>query len=254
VPRAISGESVTTLSGLVYIWWVMRCVASALLLLTLALLALAQPKPKPLTIGQTKPPDANPQYFPIGVFGTKPGFSDWVARWFASQLRALKEPSLYKDETSTSSQFGKNVNDVDAYRITILPTWGNAVAISVQKNGELYNLSARRLDGQAGFEIGQLVESKDVSLGADDSKTLAELIQNLHFLQMSTNDDVRGFDGDEWIMEGVSQGKYHVAVRWCASSCDPKKRNLTAFLALCKFLVTKSTLSDRPKNKGHKLI
>ncbi len=39
-----------------------------------------------------------------------------------------------------------------------------------------------------------------------------------------------------------------------APSYDPGKRKLTAFLALCKFLVDKSTLSERPKNKGHKLI
>jgi hypothetical protein len=75
----------------------------------------------------------------------------------------------------------------------------------------LYSLSARRLDGQAGYEPGKLVESKDVALDADDSKTLAALIQNLNFFQMSTEDDVRGADGDEWIIEGVSHGKYHVA-------------------------------------------
>jgi hypothetical protein len=65
--------------------------------------------------------------------------------------------------------------------------------------------------GEAGFEIGKLAESKDVSLSADDSKTLAELIQNLTFFRMPTDDDVRGTDGDEWIIEGISQGKYHVS-------------------------------------------
>jgi hypothetical protein len=253
VPKVISERIGDHSSRLVYIWWVMRCVASALLLLTLTLPAMAQSNPKPFTITQTKPPDANPQYFPIGVFGKNPGFSDWVARWYASELRALKEPSLYRNESSASSEFGKNVNDV-AYRITILPTWGNGVAIRVQKHGELYSLSARRLDGQAGYDPGNLIESKDVALGADDSKTLEVLIRNLSFYEMSTEEEVRGTDGDEWIMEGVSQGKYHVVVRWCPESYDTRKRKLTAFLTLCKFLVDKSTLSARPKNKGHKLI
>src|SRR5271170_914190 len=83
---------------------------------------------------------------------------------------------------------------------------------------------------------------------------LVRMIQNLSFFQMPTEEEVIGTDGDEWIIEGVSEGKYHVVVRWCADSYDPRKRKLTAFLALCKCLVDKSTLSDRPKNKGHKLI
>jgi len=37
-------------------------------------------------------------------------------------------------------------------------------------------------------------------------------------------------DRDEWIVEGVSQGKYHVAKRQCASDYDVRKRGLTAFL------------------------
>jgi hypothetical protein len=43
-------------------------------------------------------------------------------------------------------------------------------------------------------------------------------------------------------------------LRWCAPFYDPEKRKLTSFLSLCKFLLDKSTLSERPKNKGHKLI
>ena len=117
-------------------------------------------------------------------------------------------------------------------------------------------LSARRLNGQAGFEPGNLVEEKDIELGAEDSKALEILVQNLNFFQFSTDDGVIGKDGDEWILEGVSWGRYHVAKRWCASASmyNPDKRGLTAFLALCKFLLNKSSLSERPMNKGHKLI
>ena len=80
-------------------------------------------------------------------------------------------------------EFAKDANDV--YRITILRTWGNSIAVGVQKHGELYSPSARRLDGQAGHNPGKLVESKDIALGKDDSKTLTALLQNLNFFQMS---------------------------------------------------------------------
>jgi len=92
-------------------------------------------------------------------------------------------------------------------------------------------------------------------LSTGDSKTLERLIQKVSFFQLpTTDDDVFGYDGDESIIEGVSQGKYHVVVRWCADSYDPEKRKLTAFLALCKFLLDKAALSEKPKNKGQKLI
>ncbi len=188
---------------------------------------------------------ADDSYFPIKTKTGGEGVTEFESKWYGQSLERMKEPRL--------PEFAKDAN-AEVYRITVLPTWGNSIAVRVQKHGELYSLSARRLDGQAGYNPGKLVESKDIALGADDSKTLAVLIQNLDFFQISTEDDVRGMDGDEWIIEGVSQGKYHVAVRWCAPSYDPGKRKLTAFLALCKFLVDKSTLSERPKNKGHKLI
>jgi hypothetical protein len=188
---------------------------------------------------------ADNSYFPIKTTIGGEGITEFESKWYSQSLERMNEPRL--PELANDAK-------ADIFRVTILPTWGNSIAVRVQRHGELYSLSARRLDGQAGFEIGKLVESKDVSLSADDSKTLAELIQNLNFSRMATDEDVRGTDGDEWIIEGVSQGKYHVAVRWCASSYDPKKRNLTAFLALCKFLVNKSTLSERPQNRGHRLL
>jgi hypothetical protein len=157
----------------------------------------------------------------------------------------MKEPRL--------PDLAKDAN-AEVYRLLILPTWGNSIAVRVERHDELYKLSARRLDGQAGYDPGKLVESKDIQLGADDSKTLADLIRNLNLFKLSTDDGVLGNDGDEWIMEGVSQGKYHVAQRWCATEYDPDKRGLKPFLALCKFLIDKSTLSERPKNKGQKLI
>jgi hypothetical protein len=188
---------------------------------------------------------ADDSYFPIKTKAGGEGVTAFEAKWYGKSLERMNEPRL--------PEFVKDVS-AEVYRIMILPTWGNPIAVRVQRHGELYDLSARRLDGQGGYDPGKLVKAKDIELGADDSKSLALLIQNLNFFQMPTNDDVMGMDGDEWIIEGVSQGKYHIAVRWCADSYDPEKRKLSAFLALCKFLVDKSTLSGRPKNKGHKLI
>jgi hypothetical protein len=188
---------------------------------------------------------ADDSYFPIKTKADGEGVTAFESKWYGKSLERMNEPRLPGLARDVSA---------DVYRIMILPTWGNPIVVRVQKHGELYSLSARRLDGQGGYDPGKLAEAKDIELSADDSKSLAALIQNLHFFQLPTKDDVRGLDGDEWIIEGVSQRKYHVVVRWCADSYDPERRKLTSFLALCRFLLDKSTLSERPRSKGHKII
>ena len=184
-------------------------------------------------------------YFPIKTKAGDKGLSKFEAEWYGKSLERMKEPRL--------PSLAKDANS-EVYRIMILPTWGNSIAVRVQKRGETYFLAARRLNGQAGYDPGELVEAKDIELSAGDSGTLDALIQHLNFFQLPTEDEVRGFDGDEWILEGVSQSKYHVVQRWCATSYGPDKRKLRAFLNLFRFLLDKSTLSQRPSNKGRSLM
>jgi hypothetical protein len=82
---------------------------------------------------------------------------------------------------------------------------------------------------------------------------MRKLVADLRFFEMSTDDGIHGKDGDMWIMEGVTNGRYHVVARWSATEYNPRKRGLKTFNSLCKFLINRSTLSDRPRNKGHKL-
>jgi hypothetical protein len=184
-------------------------------------------------------------YFPIKTKADPEGVTAFEAQWYGKSLKQMNEPRL--------PDLAKDLN-AEVYRIMILPTWGNSIVVRVQKHGNLYSLSARRLSGQAGYDPGKLTESKDIELSADDSKALEALIQNLNFFQFPTDDAVVGADGDEWIIEGVAQGQYHLVKRWCASEYDPKKRGLTTFLAFCRFLLDRAKLSERPKNKGHRLI
>lgn len=184
-------------------------------------------------------------YSPIQAKPETEGVTALEAQWFGKFLARMNEPRL--------PELTKDPN-VEAYRIVILPTWGNPILVRAEKHGTTYALSGHRLDGQAGFELGKLVEAKNLELSAEDSHRLEQLIQSVGLFQLPTDDGVSGFDGDVWFLEGVSQGQYHVIQRWCASSYHAKKRGLTAFLNLCRFLVNKSHLSERPKNRGGELI
>lgn len=173
-------------------------------------------------------------YFPIKKKAGDEGIDGFDARWFGTALQSMSEPKL--------PSLTKDPNVV-VYRILILPNYGNPMALRVTKHEIIYRVSARRLDGRGGYDAGKLVESKEVELSANDSKTLEVLIRNLNFFQMTTDDDVMMLDGDEWVLEGVSQGKYHLIERGNAYNYRIEQRGLTAFHDLSKFLLDRCKLS-----------
>lgn len=187
---------------------------------------------------------ADGPYFPIKTKAGEPGVSAFEAAWYGKCLDQMKEPRL--------PEAAKETNAV-IYRMMILPTGGNPIAVRVQKLNGVYSISARRLDGKAGFYAGKLIEQKDIQLSEDDSRALDVLITNLNLFEMPTDDEVVGLDGVECIVEGVSGGKYHVVERWCPDSYNSQERSLKAFNALCRFLVDRSGLAKSSENKEHRL-
>ena len=184
-------------------------------------------------------------YFPVDNKGGENAITAFEAEWYSKSLVRMNEPRLPPLAEK---------DDLETYRLMVLPTWGNPIVVRIEKRGKIFSVFARRLDGQGGYDPGKLAEAKDIALSPEESQELENLLQSLNFFQLSTRDKVNGLDGDEWIMEGVSHGKYHITTRWCAAYYDPPKRGLVQFLKLCDFLFNKSQLSVRPQNKGHKLI
>ena len=189
---------------------------------------------------------AAPNYFPIKESDGSAGLSRFAADWFSAVLKRMKEPSLLATTNSPNRQ---------VYRLTIIPTWGNPVAFRAQRKENVFLLSSCRLSGEGGYDPGKLVESRDHALTQEDSIALDSLFTQLGFFDMPTEEvDVPGNDGEEWILEGVRDGRYHVIKRWSASTHQTDKRHLKPFLALCKFLADRSSLAEPPKNLGHKLL
>ena len=182
---------------------------------------------------------------PTKTKDSKEGVSAFAAKWYGGTLERLEEKGL--------SDFAKDEN-TEVYRMMILPTWGNAIAVRVERKQGGFVLISKRTSGQAGFDPGKLAETREVQLSAEDAQKLSALLADVKFFEMATEEKFMGFDGDETVFEGVSGGKYHVITRWCATAYDPKKRGLLRFNSLCKFLIDKSKLSERPQNKGHRLM
>jgi hypothetical protein len=184
-------------------------------------------------------------YFPTLTSDGGNGISEFEAKWYSKHLMAMREPSLLEAARNSSNQ---------VYRLTILPTWGNPIAIRMQKHIGTYELISSRLDGQGGYDPGRLAERKVKNLTNAESRMLENLLAKLKFFELPTDDKINGNDGDQWILEGVSNGKYHVIHRWCPASTQPEKRGLESFLALSRFLVENSALAKPPMNGDRKLL
>jgi hypothetical protein len=89
----------------------------------LLLNAPASPQPKRPPIRQINPPDTNPQYFPHRVFGSNIYLSEFRARWYAKELRALAEPSLFERE---------NQNGREVYRVLVTPSFQRTLVVRLQ--------------------------------------------------------------------------------------------------------------------------
>ncbi|HKW31080.1 MAG TPA: hypothetical protein VJT54_17280 [Verrucomicrobiae bacterium] len=163
------------------------------------------------------------------------------------------EESLTKMGETNLTSFASRSNDV-CFRFTILPTWGNPVCIRIQQDEKIFRLVAKRLEGEAGYRVGKLVETKERVLSERESKELLRSIDALHFFEMPTtesNED--GRDGESWYLEGVQHGEFHKIERWTAGF-ETKKRGLNELVKFCALLVKFAELEEPPKNKGHEIF
>jgi hypothetical protein len=208
-------------------------------------LRAAEPDKAPAPVHLPVPTPAPSRYFPIANFGDKgQGISASEEEWYAKSLKKMAEPVLMNGVAEAAV----------VYRFLILPTWGNSIAIRAVKGESGYELISKRLDGQAGYDEGKLVEERKVKLSKADGEKLEELLlQKLQFFKLPTVGNDHGNDGEEWLLEGVVGGKYHLLVRWGAAY-EMERRQLGAFVDVCRFLVDKSGLSQRPKNGNREVI
>jgi hypothetical protein len=139
--------------------------------------------------------------------------------WYSSTLRILKEPVLY-DET----------NKGEVFRFTCLRSHDAPFSIRVEKpvSGPA-KLILKIANEPHGSQVEKLLINTTEELRPVQWEQIKNSAQTSDFWQMPVQIPRFGFDGSEWLLEGMSQGKYHVVNRW-----SPKQNE---FHALCLELV-----------------
>ncbi len=148
-------------------------------------------------------------YFPPRAFlveGSKGAdISGMLSRRYSEALLAMKEPPLWK-------QAGHG-GQTETYRLLWLPTWGNPIAVRIENVGQMVALNEVRLDGEGGYEIGDISMIKQMVLSQSQWHGLTGRLEAMDYWDMPTCIDDLGADGEHCVLEGVKGGLYHVVDR-----------------------------------------
>lgn len=169
-------------------------------------------------------------FLPIDEDGKK-GVSAFQVQWYSKHLSLMKEKPLQPLAQDASEE---------VYRFTLLPTWGDPRSFRLSKVKKEFVVTFSRLDGDGGYDPGNLVESTSKAVPKKDVDEFLKLFGAVKFFTQPSEDENRGMDGSEWILEAVSNGKYHVVVRWTPKEYDPEKRGTVNFVKACEWLMAKA--------------
>jgi hypothetical protein len=169
---------------------------------------------------------ADSEYFPPRTFVEDPpsglqDISERLSKDYSEALRTMKEPSLWK--------LAQQDKQIAVYRLLKLPTWGRPIAVRIEKAGGRVTLNEVLLDGDGGYDLGEVVVSKQVALSERDWDRLMRHVEGVGFWDMPTSINDLGVDGEHLIVEGVKDGKFHVVDRW-----EPKPG---AYRELCRSML-----------------
>lgn len=159
-------------------------------------------------------------YFPAGTFTGRT--ADFVTCWYSSGMYQLEEKPLWPPSPDNEK----------TYRFTYLGafTGPKSVALTILSDGS----------GQIRMTLPQ--ESHDhskveqpLTVSANGVSDFLGKLDKARFWEMPTESQHRGLDGAEWIMEGVRDGTYHIAARWCPDSYKNSPQD-GAFADAARFL------------------
>jgi len=140
-------------------------------------------------------------YFPPQESGGPP--ANFVS-WFSRDLYALEEKPLWPPSPESKQ----------TYRVTVFPTFTvpKSVTLTLMPDGT----------GEVRFRATDrgryhLATNTTLSISSQQVTDFANTLNRVRFWEQPTNATQAGynFDGAEFILEGVRDGRYHIVVRWC---------------------------------------
>jgi hypothetical protein len=160
-----------------------------------------------VAIKQANPPDTNPRYFPVGLFSKHPQLSESRARWYASELRDLEEPSLRQGKITTGP----------VYRLLLIPPFTPSLVVRLTVNSDGSGKLLAKLGTKRSKDTETTQKQQTLSLSSEQVSKFLSLLREANFWSLPTEGYeeslMRGADGREWVVEANKSGNYHVVDR-----------------------------------------
>ncbi|MDB6077765.1 MAG: hypothetical protein JWO82_1512, partial [Akkermansiaceae bacterium] len=171
---------------------------------------------------EEKPHD--PPLFPIEKNGGD-GVSPAKGKIFSDRLRELHEASLMPLADDENAE---------VYRLILVNYWDtHATVIKLTKKDDGYEVMLACPEVGKPGEATRKLERRVGKLDAGTVEGFQNRLKAASFFTMPTVGKNAGDDGEDWVLEAVRDGKYHVVVRWSPSEDDP---SVVPFLATCRWL------------------
>lgn len=139
-------------------------------------------------------------YFPPNTFTSTAG--RFQIFWYSRDMYSLGQMPLWPPAS----------NEATIYRFTYLGafTGPEVIILTITPQSEA-QLHIRTLN----FDRNIVESDQSILVPKEGVSEFLDALNQAHFWDMPVEPPNRGFDGAEWIMEGVQRGQYHIAVRWC---------------------------------------
>jgi hypothetical protein len=147
------------------------------------------------------------KYFPDRAFSSNSRNDQFASVWYSRDLRTLEEPSLLEMAKSQTKE---------SYRFLWLRTFHHPVSVRLEVNADgAATVTTKIASGEAGFNPGVLTVNISRTITSEQTKKFLNQIKGAGFWALPSHvNDQAGTDGSEWVIEGASNGRYHVVTRW----------------------------------------
>ncbi len=143
-------------------------------------------------------------FFPDGVFGDQQDDPLSYTRWYERFLRSMGEGPLYPPAADAAN----------AYRFLFLPTFHKPLLVRLTAKERCWCLVSKTNDGAGGYFPGPSTTESERNLAPAECVKLEQGVNRVRFWSLPVSDGSIGCDGSQWVLEGVSPGRYHVVHRW----------------------------------------
>ena len=154
--------------------------------------------------------------------GPNDSLSLFVNKWYSKHLNSLQEKPIY-------NRGSENINII---RFTNLGTWSKPFTYRIEQQNGKFTKIYKQTDGLGGYQTGKIIKNNEKHINELKWNLIISKSNEINFWNIKTHDPNYILDGEEWILEILVDGKYHLVYRNSPENYDGNK-----FAELCKIII-----------------